>query len=80
MLVIGTPDERLKVRDAVKEYLKSSRPEAEVKGISLNHLENTSIYQVAADVSEKGKPKIIQLKAWLIVNDNGDSYWKAGGP
>src|ERR1700720_2559418 len=59
MLVIGTTDERLRVREAAKEYLKSSRPQLEVKGMSLTYLDKTSTYQIAVDANEKSQSKII---------------------
>ena len=71
-----TLEQRLAVRELVNEYLKKTHPEWRVQGLSLTHFAEDADYYIAADIIEGSTPKIVQLKAWFFVKENGETYWK----
>jgi len=76
MTAIDSVDERLEVRESVTKYLSSNHPEWRIQGLSLTHFSEDADYFIAADVMDGSTPKIVQLRAWFFVKDNGETYWK----
>jgi hypothetical protein len=67
---------RLTIRKAVTDYLKSAHPDWQVHGLSLTHYDGDTEYYIGADITAGSTPRVVQLRAWFFVKDDGDSYWK----
>ncbi|HKR58551.1 MAG TPA: hypothetical protein VJS64_02370 [Pyrinomonadaceae bacterium] len=67
---------RENIRDFVVDYLKASHPTWRVHGISLSRIEGDSEYDIRADMDVDSNSKIVKLRAWYFIQDNGEGYWK----
>ena len=76
MIAIDSVEQRLTVREVATQYLKNTHPDWRIQGLSLIHFSEDADYYIAADVIDGTTSKIVQLKAWYLVKDSGESYWK----
>jgi len=67
---------RENIRDLVVRYLKASHPSWRVHGISLSRVEGDSEYDIRADVDVDSNSKVVNLRAWYFIKDDGEGYWK----
>jgi hypothetical protein len=76
MTAIDSVELRQTVRDSTTQYLKTNHPDWKIQGLSLTHYAEDADYFIAADIMDGSTSRIVQLKAWLFVKDNGETYWK----
>ena len=57
-------------------YLKANHPTWRLHGISISRIQGDSEYDIRADVDVDSNAKIISLRAWYFIKDDGDGYWK----
>lgn len=69
-------DIRLEVRQDVMNYFKNAHPKWQVKGLSLSHFDGDTTYYIGADISDSSTTKVVQLRAWSFIDDNGKTYRK----
>ena len=69
-------DQRIRVRQSVTEYLKAKHPDWKVQALSLNQIKDETRYRVGADVQAPNEWKFLELTAWFMIKDNGETYWK----
>jgi hypothetical protein len=78
----GSPEDslewRMHVRKMVSEYLQKEDPTWQIEGMALSRCEGDPDYSASVDVIADGKSRIIQLKVWLFIKGNGQTYWKVG--
>lgn len=81
MFGLDSLDRRMEARTAVKDYLRSARPDWRVKGIALVHAQSSEylMYTVAVDITDDKQSQVLQLKAWRMIADDGKSYWRFSG-
>jgi predicted Zn-dependent protease len=69
-------DNRIEVRKAVVEYVKSNLSNQKIEGVSLLSYTG-NLYIASVDLSEKEKRQTISLIVRMYVKENGETYWKA---
>jgi hypothetical protein len=71
-------EQRMKIREVVLNYLRTEHPDWQFQGMALSHYEGDPGYYTGVDVVVNGKSKLVPLKVWLLVRENGETYWKVG--
>jgi hypothetical protein len=67
---------RENIRSFVADQIKTNHPTWHLHGISLTRVEGDSEYDVRADVDVDSNSKVVHLRAWYFIQDNGEGYWK----
>lgn len=81
--LLSPPDsvnQRKVIRQLILDYLRTEHPEWQIQGMALSRYEGDPGYYTGVDVVADGKPKIVQLRVWFLVKDDGQTYWKVGTP
>jgi hypothetical protein len=72
---VDSAEIRMLIRQKTTEYLKSVKPDYQVKGISVTAFRG-NIYAVGIDALSGRDRKTFDLIARLYIADDGESYWK----